>query len=74
MPGRSFHPHCHIERDNNEKAAGGRGAAIGRNAWGGEPVTEIVRTFKAVILDGETLDQAVKAIGLTGANSSTGHA
>ncbi len=47
-------------------AAGGRGATIGRNVWGVSKVAEALRAFKAVILEGQSVDAALKAEGLTG--------
>jgi class I fructose-bisphosphate aldolase len=47
--------------------AGGRGATIGRNVWGVAKTTEAVRSFKAVLLDGKSVDEALNAEGLTGA-------
>lgn len=46
--------------------AGGRGATIGRNIWGVAKTTEACRAFKAVILEGVGVDEALKAEGLTG--------
>jgi DhnA family fructose-bisphosphate aldolase class Ia len=46
--------------------AGGRGATIGRNVWGVEPVTAALKAFKAVILDGASPEKALAANGLTG--------
>lgn len=46
--------------------AGGRGATIGRNVWGASRPTEALRAFKAVILDGRSVDAALQAEGLTG--------
>jgi len=46
--------------------AGGRGATIGRNVWGATKPAEAVRAFKAVILEGQTVDAALRAEGLTG--------
>ena len=46
--------------------AGGRGATIGRNVWGATKPAEAVRAFKAVILEGKTVDAALRAEGLTG--------
>jgi fructose-bisphosphate aldolase, class I len=46
--------------------AGGRGATIGRNVWGVEPVTAALKAFKAVILDGASPEKAISANGLTG--------
>ena len=46
--------------------AGGRGATIGRNIWGVSKVAETVRAFKAVILEGRSVDAALAAEGLTG--------
>lgn len=48
------------------KAAGGRGATIGRNVWGvGDPAAAL-RAFKGVLLEGQTVDAALVAAGLTG--------
>ena len=44
--------------------SGARGATVGRNVWGFEKVTEAVRAIKAVIHDGMTAAQALKAAGL----------
>lgn len=46
--------------------AGGRGATIGRNVWGVSRVPETVRAFKAVTLDGRSVEVALQAEGLTG--------
>jgi class I fructose-bisphosphate aldolase len=46
--------------------AGGRGATIGRNVWGQRQVPETLRAFKAVILEGRSVDAALQAEGLTG--------
>lgn len=46
--------------------AGGRGATIGRNVWGVSKTAEALRAFKAVILEGQSVDAALKAEGLTG--------
>ena len=46
--------------------AGGRGATIGRNVWGMREVPEALRAFKAVILEGRSVDAALQAEGLTG--------
>jgi fructose-bisphosphate aldolase, class I len=46
--------------------AGGRGATIGRNVWGVDPVTAALKSFKAVILDGLSPEKALSENGLTG--------
>jgi class I fructose-bisphosphate aldolase len=46
--------------------AGGRGATIGRNVWGVTKTAEALRAFKGVILEGLTVDAALKSEGLTG--------
>ena len=46
--------------------AGGMGATIGRNVWGVTKTTEALRAFKAVMLEGQSVDAALKAEGLTG--------
>jgi class I fructose-bisphosphate aldolase len=46
--------------------AGGRGATIGRNVWGVPKTTEALRAFKAVLLDGKSVDAALSAEGLSG--------
>jgi DhnA family fructose-bisphosphate aldolase class Ia len=46
--------------------AGGRGATIGRNVWGVEPVSAAFKSFKAVILDGISPEKALAENGLTG--------
>lgn len=46
--------------------AGGRGATIGRNIWGVARTAEACRAFKAVILEKRSVDEALKAEGLTG--------
>jgi len=46
--------------------AGGRGATIGRNVWGVPKTTEALRAFKAVLLEGKSVDEALHAEGLTG--------
>jgi class I fructose-bisphosphate aldolase len=44
--------------------AGARGATIGRNVWGFSAITPAVRAFKAVIHDGSTPEDALRAQGL----------
>ena len=46
--------------------AGGRGATIGRNVWGVSKTAEALRAFKAVILEGQSVDAALQAEDLTG--------
>jgi fructose-bisphosphate aldolase, class I len=46
--------------------AGGRGATIGRNLWGVAKPAEACRAFKAVILEGQSVEAALRAEGLTG--------
>jgi class I fructose-bisphosphate aldolase len=46
--------------------AGGRGATIGRNCWGVIDPASALRAFKGVILEGLSVDDALKAVGLTG--------
>lgn len=46
--------------------AGARGATIGRNVWGVEKCAEACRAFKAVMLEGRGVDDALHAEGLTG--------
>ncbi|SPE60747.1 putative aldolase [Verrucomicrobia bacterium] len=46
--------------------AGCRGATIGRNVWGVARTAEALRAFKAVILEGNRVDDALKAEELTG--------
>jgi fructose-bisphosphate aldolase, class I len=46
--------------------AGGRGATIGRNVWGVAKTAEALRAFKAVILEGASVEAALQAEGLTG--------
>jgi len=46
--------------------AGGRGATIGRNVWGVPKTTEALRAFKAVLLDGKSVEEALHAEALTG--------
>ena len=46
--------------------AGGRGATIGRNVWGVAKTTEALRAFKAVLLEGKSVDAALSAEGLSG--------
>lgn len=46
--------------------AGGRGATIGRNVWGVAKTAEAVRAFKAVLLEGHSVEAALQAEGLTG--------
>jgi fructose-bisphosphate aldolase, class I len=46
--------------------AGGRGATIGRNVWGVPKTAEALRAFKSVMLEGKSVDAALKAEGLTG--------
>lgn len=45
-------------------ASGARGATIGRNVWGHERVTAVVRAFKAVIHEGSTPQEALASAGL----------
>ncbi len=44
--------------------AGARGATIGRNVWGFQAITPAVRAFKAVIHDGASPVEALRAEGL----------
>jgi len=44
--------------------AGARGATVGRNIWGFDQVGAAVEAFKAVIHDGKTSEEALKAAGL----------
>jgi len=46
--------------------AGARGATIGRNVWGVPKTTEALRAFKSVLLEGQNVDAALSAEGLTG--------
>lgn len=46
--------------------AGAHGATIGRNVWGVEKCAEACRAFKAVMLEGRSVDDALHAEGLTG--------
>ncbi|MDR3405946.1 MAG: hypothetical protein P4L99_25900 [Chthoniobacter sp.] len=46
--------------------AGARGATIGRNVWGVPKTAEALRAFKHVVLEGRSVDEALKAEGLTG--------
>jgi len=46
--------------------AGGRGATIGRNVWGVPKTTEALNAFKAVLLDGKSVEAALNAEGLSG--------
>jgi DhnA family fructose-bisphosphate aldolase class Ia len=46
--------------------SGARGATIGRNVWGVTKTAEALRAFKAVILEGQSVDAALTAAGLTG--------
>ena len=48
-------------------ASGARGATIGRNLWGVEKVGAALGAFKAVILEGVSVEAALQAAGLTGA-------
>jgi class I fructose-bisphosphate aldolase len=45
--------------------SGARGATIGRNIWGFQQITAALRAFKAVIHDGCSADDALKAAGLS---------
>ena len=45
-------------------ASGARGATIGRNVWGHEQVSAVVRAFKAVIHDRTTAREALESAGL----------
>lgn len=47
-------------------ASGAAGATIGRNVWGVKDPAAALRAFKAVILEGATVDGALKANQLTG--------
>jgi fructose-bisphosphate aldolase, class I len=47
--------------------SGARGATIGRNVWGVTPADAALRAFKAVILEGVSVDAALRGEGLTGA-------
>jgi len=44
--------------------SGARGATIGRNIWGFEPIGAAVRAFKAVIHDGTGAEEALRLAGL----------
>ncbi len=44
--------------------SGARGATIGRNIWGLPQITAAIEAFKAVIHDGCTAEEALKAAGL----------
>jgi class I fructose-bisphosphate aldolase len=44
--------------------SGARGATIGRNVWGFTSITAAVVAFKAVLHDGKTAEEALKAAGL----------
>jgi fructose-bisphosphate aldolase, class I len=46
--------------------AGARGATIGRNVWGVRKTAEAMRAFKHVLLEGRSVEEALKAEGLTG--------
>ena len=46
--------------------AGGSGATIGRNVWGVSKTAEALRAFKGVLLEGQTVEAALAAQGLTG--------
>jgi class I fructose-bisphosphate aldolase len=46
--------------------SGARGATIGRNVWGVPRITEALRAFKSVVLDGASVDAALETPGLTG--------
>ena len=45
---------------------GARGATIGRNVWGVTKAAEALRAFKAVVLEGMSVEEALKSEGLTG--------
>lgn len=51
--------------------SGARGATIGRNIWGFAKITAALNAFKAVIHDGKSADDALKAAGLTAAEGAT---
>jgi DhnA family fructose-bisphosphate aldolase class Ia len=40
------------------------GATIGHNVWGSNKITEVIKTFKAVILDGEAVSKVISRVGL----------
>jgi len=46
--------------------SGARGATIGRNIWGVKKTAEAVRAFRHVIHDGMSVEDSLKAEGLTG--------
>jgi class I fructose-bisphosphate aldolase len=46
--------------------AGARGATIGRNIWGVAKTAEACRAFKAVILEGKAVEEALNSERLTG--------
>jgi class I fructose-bisphosphate aldolase len=46
--------------------AGAKGATIGRNVWGVERADAALRAFKAVVLEGATVEGALRDEGLTG--------
>ncbi len=45
--------------------SGARGATVGRNVWGHERITEVVRAMKAVIHEGRGPGEAMASAGLT---------
>jgi len=46
----------------NACSVGVRGGTVGRNVWGNEHVTDAVRAYKAVILDGKPVDEVLAEI------------
>lgn len=46
----------------NACSVGVRGGTVGRNVWGNDNVTDAVRAYKAVILDGKTVDEVLTEI------------
>jgi class I fructose-bisphosphate aldolase len=54
------------------RAAGARGATIGRNVWGLDAITQAVCAFKAVIHAGLAPPQALQAAGIEPAHSPAG--
>jgi fructose-bisphosphate aldolase, class I len=53
-----------LEMASGVVKAGARGMTIGRNIWGFPRITQAVEAFKAVIHDGCTTKEAMKAAGL----------
>lgn len=51
-----------LEVLSNAVSVGVRGGTIGRNVWGNDQVTDAVRAYKAVVLDGQPIDEVLAEV------------